>query len=104
MYSLPFSVIGVLRPPYSGFDHNRFAVVCSADGELIRVIADRHGQVILVNRTDEILVIFLIRREKAAAWTPDGGFWGDPELIGGAPSPTSAGAIATAIRAALEAS
>ena len=88
----------------AGYDRNRFTVIGVTNGDAFRVIGDRHGQVILLNRLDELLVVFLIRREKAAAWTPEGGFWGDPELIGGPSSPTSAGAIATVIRAAMEAS
>ncbi len=83
-------------PP--GWDATRFTAVGGSDDGRFRVLADRFGQVLLLNRTHDLLAAFLIRREKVAAWTPAGGFWGDPALIGGAPTPNAAAALADAIQ------
>lgn len=86
-----------LLSPTDGFDPARFIVWGeNLDGRL-RVVTDKFGQVILCDRANEPLAAFLIRREQAAAWSAEGGFWGDPQLIGGAPTPNAARGIAAVI-------
>jgi hypothetical protein len=87
-------------PP--GWDATRFAVACGSEDGRFRALGDKFGQVLLLNRANALLAAFLIRREKAAAWTPAGGFWGDPVLIGGAPAPNAADRIGRIIQAECE--
>lgn len=75
----------------------RFTAYADGADARLRVVTDKLGQVILYGRAGEPLTAFLIRRELAAAWSAEGGFWGDPQLIGGAPTPNSARGIATVI-------
>ncbi len=62
------------------------------------MIFDRFGQLLLLNSTNDLIVVFLVRRDKIAAWTPAAGFWGSPDLIGGAPTPGADKAISLSIR------
>ncbi len=92
-----------LRTPQSDalpslYDSTRFQVLAGTPESTYRVIFDRFGQLLLLNSADDVLVVFLVRRDKIAAWTPAGGFWGSPDLIGGAPTPGADKAIALAIR------
>jgi len=41
--------------------------------------------------------MLLVRREQAAGWTPAGGFWGHPSLIGGASTPGADKRLAAAL-------
>ncbi len=75
----------------------RFTAYADGADARLRVVTDKLGQVILYGRAGEPLIAFLIRREQAAAWSAEGGFWGDPQLIGGAPTPNAARAIAAVI-------
>jgi hypothetical protein len=86
-----------LLPPPEGFDPARFIAWAEGPDARLRVVTDKFGQVILCNRASEPLAAFLIRRELAAAWSAEGGFWGDPQLIGGAPTPNAARGIAAVI-------
>jgi hypothetical protein len=67
-----------------------------AGGRLVAVF-DRLGQVLLATPAGEIVAAFLVRRGKAAAWLPAGAFWGEPALIGGAPTPDADQRIGRAI-------
>ena len=60
---------------------------------------DRLGQVLLFAR-GELIATFIIRREFAAAWIPEGVFWGDMLLIGGPQTPDAERLIGKAIEAA----
>ncbi len=80
------------------YGSTRFQVIAGTEQSTYRVIFDRFGQLLLLNSTNDLLVAFLVRRDKIAAWTPAGGFWGSPDLIGGAPTPGADKAIALAIR------
>lgn len=63
-------------------------------------VIDRLGQVLLFAGGEELVAAFLVRRELAAVWTPEGEFWGDAALIGGPPTPGAAQRIGRAITAA----
>jgi hypothetical protein len=63
-------------------------------------VLDRLGQVLLFASGEEPVAAFLVRRELAAVWTPEGEFWGDAALIGGPPTPGAAQRIGRAISAA----
>lgn len=80
----------------AGYDCTRFQVL--ARTPRYRVIFDRFGQLLLLNSTNDLIVVFLVRRDKIAAWTPAAGFWGSPDLIGGAPTPGADKAISLSIR------
>ncbi len=86
------------QPLPSGYDRTRFQVVTGLQESIYRLIFDRFRQLLLLNSTNDLLVVLLVRRDKIAAWTPAGGFWGSPDLIGGAPTPGADKAIAEAIR------
>jgi hypothetical protein len=84
-------------PLPDGFDPARFDAWAEGADARLRVVTDDLGQVILCSRDGEPLAAFLIRRELAAAWSAEGGFWGDPQLIGGPPTPNAARGIAAVI-------
>jgi hypothetical protein len=65
-----------------------------------RTVTDSLGQVLLFRREGQLIATFLVRREKAAVWIPEGVYWGDPALIGGPASPNAARRIGAAIAAA----
>jgi hypothetical protein len=66
----------------------------------MQVATDRLGHVLVFDRAGERLAaMFGVRRERAAAWLPDGTRWGAEE-IGGTPSPGAAQRVAEALRAA----
>src|SRR5947207_14870107 len=44
-----------------------------------------------------LVASFLVRRKQAAAWLPDGIFWGDVSLIGGPPHPDAAARVGAAV-------
>lgn len=61
-------------------------------------VLDRLGQVLLYRGENGPLVaVFLVRRERAAAWIPAGAFWGDARLIGGPATPDAGKKIGQAI-------
>ena len=85
-------------PLPSGYDGARFRILAGSPAQRYRVLLDRFGQILLHDAADGLLAVFLVRREKAATWTPEGGFWGHPDLIGGPPTPDADKGIALAIR------
>lgn len=60
-------------------------------------VLDRLGQVLLYRENGPLVAVFLVRRERAAAWVPSGAFWGDARLIGGPATPDAGKKIAQAI-------
>jgi len=91
---------GSTRPEPSRYDPVRFPA-----REAVRVlgwqaVVDRLGQVLLYTSRGVLVAAFLIRRERAAVWIPEGVFWGDPRLIGGPATPEAAEKIGRAILAA----
>jgi hypothetical protein len=81
--------------PLTRYDWGRF--LKRAAGRL-RVEVDRFGHVVVLDAAGERLVaVFWFRRDKAAAWLPDGTRWGAPEIIG-TPSPDAGARVARALR------
>ncbi|CAN5197553.1 hypothetical protein BH11PLA2_BH11PLA2_37460 [soil metagenome] len=78
-----------LFPNTSSYDTQRFPVFRGKTSDFWRVVQDRWGALHLLKREDYLVVSFLIRRDKAAAWIPDGTFWGDASLIGGPAHPNA---------------
>jgi hypothetical protein len=66
-----------------------------------RTALDRLGQVLLFTDLGALVAAFLVRRNKAAAWTPNGVFWGEPALIGGPATPDAPRKIGQAIQSAV---
>jgi hypothetical protein len=82
------------------YDRQRFPQSLMKRSGLLAAVVDRMGQVVLTKLTGEVVAVFHVRREKLAAWIPDGTFWGDPALIGGPQTLGAAGKVADAIFAA----
>jgi hypothetical protein len=81
--------------PLTRYDAGRF--LKRVAGRL-RVEVDRFGHVVILDAAGERLVaIFWFRRDKAAAWLPDGTRWGAAEIVG-TPSPDAAAKVAQALR------
>ncbi|MBL8792504.1 MAG: hypothetical protein JNM56_01225 [Planctomycetia bacterium] len=51
------------------------------------VLVDQFGQVAIVNRARELLVMFFVFRDKLAAWLPDGTRYGPASVTGGPATP-----------------
>jgi hypothetical protein len=79
------------------YDRHRFPQGLMKRSGPLAAVVDRMGQVVLTNLTGEVVAMFHVRREKIAAWIPDGTYWGDPALIGGPETPGGARKIAAAI-------
>src|SRR5947209_6838925 len=80
--------------PLTRYDAGRF--LKRAAGHL-RVEVDRFGHVVVLDAAGERLVaMFWFRRDKAAAWLPDGTRWGAAQIIG-SPSPDAATKVAQAL-------
>ena len=91
---------GFVHHPPTEYDLPRFPSREIAHQWGWRVVRDSLGQVLLYRQEGQLVAAFLVRREKAAVWIPEGNFWGDPALIGGPPSPNAARKIGAAIAAA----
>jgi hypothetical protein len=88
-------------PASTAHDPARFPPIRTAHSRDFCAVVDRQGQVLLFrSKGGPVVAAFLVRRERAAAWAPGGGFWGDSRLIGGPPTPDAARTIGRAIIAA----
>jgi hypothetical protein len=63
---------------------------------------DRFGQVALLDRSGEVVCMFLVFRDQIAAWAPDGTRVGPVSMNGGPPTPGGEERIAAALLAAEE--
>jgi hypothetical protein len=79
------------------YDRQRFPQGLMKRSGPLAAVVDRMGQIVLTKLTGEVVAVFHVRREKIAAWIPDGTFWGDPALIGGPETPGGARKITAAI-------
>lgn len=68
-----------------------------AVSQCLRSSDGRFGEVVLKDGGGTVVAMLLVRREQAAGWTPAGGFWGHPSLIGGASTPGADKRLATAL-------
>jgi hypothetical protein len=91
---------GVVHHPPTEYDLSRFPSREIAHQWGWRIVRDTLGQVLLYCHEGQLVAAFLVRREKAAVWIPEGVYWGDPALIGGPASPNAARRIGAAIAAA----
>src|SRR5262249_33786017 len=83
--------------PLTRYDSGRFL---KRAADQLRVEVDRFGHVVVLDAAGErMIAIFWIRRDKAAAWLPDGTRWGAPEIVG-TPSPNAAAKFGEALRGA----
>jgi hypothetical protein len=80
------------------YDPSRFPATEATQIWDWRLIVDRWGAVHLLWKQDRLVASFLVRRKKAAAWLPDGTYWGDASLIGGPPHPNAAARIGAALK------
>jgi len=78
------------------YDTARFPASEGAASGLWRAVLDRLGQVLLF-ANGKLVAVFLVRRERIAAWLPGGVFWGAPALIGGPATPDAEKMIGKAI-------
>lgn len=69
----------------------------SSVAQLLRTSTRRHGEVIVTDWNGTVVAMLLVRRDQVAGWTPTGGFWGHPALIGGAPTPGAENHLAAAL-------
>lgn len=84
----------------SRYDQSRFYGRISSPG--LTAAVDRFGEVALFDRSDRLIAMFFVFRDRFAAWLPDGTRAGSPPILGG---PATAGAmerIGQAIRSAIE--
>jgi MoxR-vWA-beta-propeller ternary system domain bpX1 len=88
-HTLPTSYDRVRFPPQEVVESGRW-----------RAALDRLGQVLLFTDVGDLVAAFLVRRHKAAAWTPNGVFWGEAALIGGPATPDAPQKIGGAIQSA----
>jgi hypothetical protein len=86
--------------PVTHYDPARFPGPGSTGEKSWTAVMDRLGQVLLF-RKNELVIAFLIRRERAAAYLPGGVFWGDASLIGSPPTPDADLKIGQALMRAL---
>jgi hypothetical protein len=82
--------------PPASYDPNRFPPKESVAAGPWRAALDRHGQALLFSPAG-LVAAFVVRREQAAAWSPDGVLWGEVALIGGPPTPDADRKIGRAI-------
>lgn len=94
----PARVKGTVLHLPTAYDTARFPPRETAHISNWRAVVDRFGQVLLFRGdVGPLVAVFLVRRERAAAWIPSGVFWGDPRLIGGSATPDAARKIGQAI-------
>lgn len=66
----------------------------------LQVQVDYLGQIIVHDFYEDLVAVFFLFRDDFAAWMPDGTRLGDPDLIGGPPTPDAARKIGQAMRTA----
>ncbi|HEY1189906.1 MAG TPA: hypothetical protein VGE74_19810, partial [Gemmata sp.] len=87
----------VARHAPTDYDPVRFPLTEAVPAGRWVVVLDRLGQVLLYRGDGPLVAVFLVRRERAAAWCPGGTFWGDARLIGGPATPGAEQKIGRAI-------
>ncbi|MFO0826497.1 MAG: hypothetical protein U0792_25820, partial [Gemmataceae bacterium] len=97
----PKQRVGALHRPWGpvAYDPGRFPHTEGLMSLPWCAVLDRLGQVLLFAK-QELVAVFLVRRDRAAAWLPGGVFWGTPALIGGPATPDADKRIGRAIEAA----
>lgn len=93
---VPFTALARQASPIK-YDEGRFPSNEGAASGPWRAVLDRLGQVLLYAK-GELVAVFVVRRERAAAWIPGGVFWGTPALIGGPATPDAEKKIGRAIQ------
>ena len=88
---------GIVAHAPTAYDTARFPPREIAHAYGYRAVVDRLGQVLLFREDDSLAASFLVRRERFAAWSPGGVFWGDPMLIGGPPTENAAARFVAAL-------
>jgi hypothetical protein len=83
----------------AGLDRERF--VRGAFNHVFAV-ADKYGQVAILDGDQRLVCMFFAFRERIAAWMPDGTCYGPPALTGAPPSPDALAKIGQALRQASE--
>ena len=70
--------------PEETYDPERF---CYAVSNALLVIADRFGQVAILDREEKLICMFFVFRNQFGAWMPDGTRCGSASIIGARPRP-----------------
>jgi hypothetical protein len=86
-------------PDGASYDPRRFRASVKRQHRGPVAVLDAFGQVALLDNSARLLAMFFAFQNRFAAWMPDGTRFGDPELLGGPPTPGAAQAIARALRA-----
>ena len=66
----------------------------------LRILIDRYNHSVVFDSDGNVVCVFYVIKDEAAAWLPDGTCWGPRRLIGREPKPGAAQRIALALREA----
>ena len=88
------------RTPVRGFNYDPRRFVAGVQGHGLIFLADRFGQVAVLDQEGQVVAMFMAFRDRGAAWLPDGTQDGSPQLLTGPPTPAAAEKIGAALLAA----
>jgi hypothetical protein len=92
------SMVSATRIPRERSFAGRFTSGCTA--YRLSILVDIFGQIVVCNARDDLVCMFLIMREKIAAWLPDGTQVGPVSMIGGPSTPLGLERVGNALRLA----